>query len=71
MPIRSLHNIGGDSVGIVLPKDDLRELGLIGDDGSIPASSELPNASLRYDGGAGWDVVLLDEDYQPKDTGSA
>ncbi|CAI50769.1 uncharacterized protein NP_5356A [Natronomonas pharaonis DSM 2160] len=35
MPIRKLRQLDDDSAGVTLPKDDLRENGLLGDDGQI------------------------------------
>ncbi|MGB9987303.1 hypothetical protein [Salarchaeum japonicum] len=57
MAINCLVNVGSNSAGVTLPKDDLRELGLIAEDGSIES------CSLRVEsvGTGAWVVTATNE----------
>ena len=61
MALMKLRPLDGSSVGITIPKDDLREAGLIGEDGEL---LERPHVAITWDREAReWNVELdpLDE----------
>lgn len=62
MPIHQLVQVGRTSGGVVLPKGELRALGLVDDEGQV---KDQPVRVTRTDEGT-WEVSLIDVDDFPK-----
>lgn len=65
MPIHQLTQVGRTSGGVVLPKGELRALGLVDEDGNV---KDQPVRVTRTDTGT-WEVSVIDPNDYPKAEG--
>ena len=62
MPIHQLVQVGRTSGGVVLPKSELRALGLVDDEGHV---KDQPIRITRMDEGT-WEVSVIDPNDYPE-----
>ncbi|WP_049896403.1 hypothetical protein [Natrialba chahannaoensis] len=58
MALNKLRQLDRDSIGITLPKDDVRVEGLLNEDGQLQGDHHV---HIRYIGDGEWVVELVDE----------
>lgn len=62
MPIHQLTQVGRTSGGVVLPKGELRALGLVDEEGNV---KDHPVRITQTDTGT-WEISLIDPDTYPE-----